>query len=259
MIESLEKMQTVLIDKIKSSPFNSRQDFNHEILMELAKSIKREGLLNPIIIRQSGNLFEVICGERRLRACEMIGHSTINAFVRELSDDKVLLIQLAENLQREDLNLIEEAKGLQRVIDKTSCTTHILAAYVNKSQTWVVNRLSFLNLRDDFKEYLVSGKLGPNHIKPLKQLEGNDKLLDAVKEVIDTGDFSVRSLWQVVHGHIEEEEKKGIPVRKTAKRVYKKEPGNNDFHGIVKKIRNRTNNREIYKFLDRLCKLYEAK
>lgn len=256
MIESLERVQTILLNKIKPSPFNSRKVFDEDKIKELADSIRQEGLINPITVRPENNYFEIVCGERRFRAYRMINLSCIDAFVKNWDDNKVMLAQLAENIQREDLNYLEEAQGLKNVMDKAKYSTYDLARYINKSQTWVVNRLSFLDLREDFKTYLLNGKLGPGQIKTIAQLIGNDKFLDIIKERIEKEDITVRDLWQLVHTLVDDEaEKKGIKPRLKNRRNLIR--SRKTFEQIVKIIKQKTNNREIHSDLNILLQMYE--
>jgi len=256
MIESLEKIQVIALNEIKTSPLNTRKDFNEDKIKKLASSIRKEGLLNPILVRRLKHHYEIICGERRFKACQLIEKLTIDAIVKQTNDSGVLLIQFTENMQREDLNYMEEAVNLQKIMAKTNCLAPELSKHIHKSETWVRNRLSFLNLRSDFKKMLIGGKITPGHVKAINQLAGKNVFLDVVKTVLDERSVSVTELWQIVHTLLDDAEKKDETSKKyQLKRI--KQKANMTFKQIITLIKQKTNNRLIWDHLNTLSAMYD--
>jgi len=262
MMDSLNNVSSILVEKIIPSPFNSRRTFDEDKIKELSLSIKEGGLINPITVRPVGDKYEIVCGERRLRACKVAGFTVIDARIRTLSDADVVVLQVTENLQREDLNPVEQAQSLKQLQDKFGYSSYKIAKKIGRAQTEIVNILGFLGLRKDFQQYLIDGVLKPAHIKPIHQLK-SDKQLDVVKEKVEEDDFTVRSLWQLSHDLVDEQEKR-LKVRcpykskRTLRKDYKPVEGFG-FEVIVQRIRDRTNNKEINMLLDLLCKIHKTK
>jgi ParB family chromosome partitioning protein len=139
-------------------------------LQELAVSIKHNGVIQPIVVRKSGNSYELIAGERRFRASKIAGIATIPAIVRDISDEEALAIALIENIQRKDLNIIEESLGYKRLIDEYNLTHGDLAKVTGKSRSHITNILRLLNLVEDVQNLLMSGKLDMGHARALLAL-----------------------------------------------------------------------------------------
>ncbi len=154
-----ESIAQVPINKIKANPLQPRSSFDHESLEELTNSIKEHGILQPLILVPSGDNYEVIAGERRLRASQILELKTVPAIIRDLAEQQKLELALVENIQRKDLTPIEEAVAYQRLIDEFSLTQEEAAKRVGKSRSAVTNILRLLTLPTEIQKALASGKI----------------------------------------------------------------------------------------------------
>ncbi|MDX9893430.1 MAG: ParB/RepB/Spo0J family partition protein [Patescibacteria group bacterium] len=154
-----ESIAQVPINKIKANPLQPRSSFDHESLEELTNSIKEHGILQPLILVPSGDNYEVIAGERRLRASQILELKTVPAIIRNLAEQQKLELALVENIQRKDLTPIEEAVAYQRLIDEFSLTQEEAAKRVGKSRSAVTNILRLLTLPTEIQKALASGKI----------------------------------------------------------------------------------------------------
>ena len=192
-----EQTNDVRIDLIDPGFSQPRTIFDEASLNELAKSIIANGVVQPILLRPKGERFELIAGERRWRAAERAGLTRIPAVVREVSDDKVLEIALIENIQREDLNPIEEASAYKKLIDTLGLTQETVAEKVGRDRSYVTNYLRLLKLPQDIQELLQRGKISTGHARTLLALEDVGVQRRIARKIIDQ-DLSVRSTEQLV-------------------------------------------------------------
>ena len=162
------------LDEIRSNPYQPRKEFDEKSLQEFADSIKEHGVIQPIIVKKSIKGYELIAGERRTRASKIAGKKTIPAIVRELTDQEMMEIALIENIQREDLNPIEEATAFQRIIDTTNMTQEEVAKRFGKSRSYITNLLGLLNLPKKVKTQVQEGKLTMGHARVLSKLSNED-------------------------------------------------------------------------------------
>lgn len=183
-----ENLLTVDLDKLKAREDQPRKNFDDDSLEELATSIKADGVIQPIVVRKVGDKYEIIAGERRFRASKLAGLEKVPIVVKNVSDRKARELALVENIQREDLNPIEEAISLKTLMEEYKLTQQELSDIVGKSRSYIANNLRLLNLSDYIKEYLIRGELSPSQGRTLLSLETEeerkkylDKLL--VKEV----------------------------------------------------------------------------
>ncbi len=177
------ELRIMEVEPNKNQP---RKDFSEEALEELAASIKEHGLLQPILVRPLTNgRYQIIAGERRWRASRKAGLSTIKAVIREFRDDEVMEIALIENLQREDLNPIEEAEGYSNLIKELGLTQEQVAKKVNKSRSYVANSLRVLSLDGASRRALKEGKISLGHAKALLSIEDLRLREDALKAAIN--------------------------------------------------------------------------
>lgn len=184
----------VAIEALMPGRYQPRTEFDGEALQALADSIKEKGVLQPLLVRKSGDKFEIIAGERRWRAAKMAGLDKLPVIEKDLSDREVLEVALVENLLRENLSAIEEAEGFQRLIDEFSHTQEALAQIVGKSRSHVANTLRLLSLPASVQELVKNGKLSAGHARCLVGLENAEKLA----QTIISKDLNVRQVEDLV-------------------------------------------------------------
>ncbi len=185
----------VNINLIKASPFQPRTEFDEEALRALADSVKEKGVLQPLLVRKVGNDYELIAGERRLRASKLAGLSEVPVIVREMTDQEVLEVALVENLLRENLTAIEEAEGLQRLIDEFSHTQEALSKIIGKSRSHIANTLRLLTLPESVQNLVKEGKLSAGQARSLVGLENAEDLA----QLIIKKDLNVRQVEELVN------------------------------------------------------------
>ena len=192
----MEEFKIVQIKDIQKNPYQPRKEFSEEKIQELAQSIKENGLIQPIIVRKSPVLgYEILAGERRYRASIAAGLSEIPVIIKQLSDQDMMLHSIIENLQRENLNPIEEAKAYQSLIDKGFTHTEI-AEKMGKSRPYITNLVRLLGLPKHILTEVESGRLSQAHARLLIQLSSDkqDKLLNRIQ----TKNLSVRQVEQIL-------------------------------------------------------------
>jgi ParB family transcriptional regulator, chromosome partitioning protein len=172
------------IDKISPSPFQPRRAFDEIKLQELAMSVRNQGIIQPLVVRPKGERFELIAGERRWRAAMKAGLSTVPVVVRQASDRDALQLALIENLQREDLNPIEEATGYRRLQDEFTWSQEEVAEKVGKSRPAVTNALRLLSLPSEVQQEVASGNLPAGQARALLGLQSEAVIITAYREVI---------------------------------------------------------------------------
>ena len=183
-----ENLLTVDLDKLMAREDQPRKSFDDDSLKELANSIKADGVIQPIVVRKVDDRYEIIAGERRFRASKLAGLEKVPVVVKNVNDRKARELALVENIQREDLNPIEEAISLKTLMEEYKLTQQELSDIIGKSRSYIANNLRLLNLSDHIKEYLIRGELSPSQGRTLLSLEtdeGRNKYLDKllVKEV----------------------------------------------------------------------------
>lgn len=185
------------VDKIIANPYQPRKEFEEESLQELKESILQHGLISPILVRKGVFGYELIAGERRLRASKLANLKAIPAIVVDFNDVEMMEISLIENIQRKDLNVIEEAMAYANLIEKLGYTQEEVSVKMNKSRSHITNLLRLLRLPLEVQQFVISGQLSMGHVRPLITLESSEKMteiaLRAVKE-----NLSVRQVEQLV-------------------------------------------------------------
>jgi len=184
--ERQHSLNTVPVDQIQRGSYQPRIHFDPEALQELADSIAAQGVVQPVVLRQVASGYELIAGERRWRAAQLIGLHEIPAVIRDLDDRSAAAVALIENIQREDLNALEEARAFQRLIDDFALTHQQVAEAVGRSRAAVSNFLRLLDLGDEVQSYLVAGELEMGHARALLALSGAIQLA-AARTVINKG------------------------------------------------------------------------
>jgi len=190
-------VQRIRISRIRPNPFQPRREFDPDELAELEASLKASGLLQPISVRSRGDAYELVAGERRLRAASNLGWTEISAIVHDLDDRTMLVLALVENLQRSNLNAVEEAHGYRRLIDDFQLTQQEVADAVGKDRTTVTNLLRVLTLPAEVREMVERGELTSGHARALLALGPQHSVLGLAKEAA-AADLSVRALEQRV-------------------------------------------------------------
>ncbi len=190
---SVDDIQQINLSEIRSNPYQPRKTFNQEALNELAESIKTYGVFQPIIVKKSIKGYDLVAGERRVKASRIAGLETIPAIVKDFSDEMMREIALLENLQRENLTAIELAWAYKGIIDSLHITQEELATKLGKSRSSVTNTLGLLRLPNSVQNMILDGKLSMGHARELSKLEDNDKIVEYAKYIVDNN-LSVRDI-----------------------------------------------------------------
>ncbi len=214
------------LDEIRSNPYQPRKEFDEKSLQEFADSIKEHGVIQPIIVKKSIKGYELIAGERRTRASKIAGKKTIPAIVRELTDQEMMEIALIENIQREDLNPIEEATAFQRIIDTTNMTQEEVAKRFGKSRSYITNLLGLLNLPKKVKTQVQEGKLTMGHARVLSKLSNEDQIEEISDRIISKG-LSVRETEKITSNE-------EVPKKKQQKRETTYSAKHSIYEGIMR-------------------------
>lgn len=188
--EGKENINFLDIDDIAPNEGQPRKTFNKEKLDELARSIKTHGVIQPIVVRKQGSHFEVVAGERRWRAARIAGLTKVPCIVRELTDEQNMLVAIIENVQREDLNPVEEARGIRTMIEDYALTQDEVAKAVSKSRPYITNALRMLKLPDTVLDLVSSGKLSAGHAKAI--LSAKEEEQDEIARLVENKGLSVR-------------------------------------------------------------------
>ena len=183
------------INQIAPSPYQPRTEFDEEALKALSASIKEKGVLQPLLVRKVSSGYELIAGERRLRASKLAGLSEVPVIIKDMDDKEVLEVALVENLLRENLSAIEEAEGLQRLIDEFSHTQEALSQIIGKSRSHIANTLRLLSLPESVQNLVKEGKLSAGHARNLVGLENAEELA----QLIIKKDLNVRQVEDLVN------------------------------------------------------------
>ena len=195
ILESVDEsdIKEIPLSDIRSNPYQPRKTFNDDALQELAESIKNYGVFQPIIVKKSIKGYDLIAGERRVRAAKMAGLEKIPAIIKEFSDELMREIALLENLQRENLTSIELAWAYKGIIDSLHITQDELAIKLGKSRSSVTNILGLLNLPTSVQNMILDGRLSMGHARELSKLDDSEKIRQYAKKIIDEN-LSVRDI-----------------------------------------------------------------
>ena len=204
-----EGVTYISIDDIKPNAKQARKVFEEDALKELSESIRQNGVIQPVIVRQSGKAYELVAGERRVRASRLAGLKEIPAIVRDVDDDQLAVLMLLENLHREDLNAIEEAEGISELIDDKGFTQEEAAEAISKSRPYIANALRLLKLPQEVKDLVSKGVLSAGHAKAIAGLENEKDQIEIAKKAAAEG-WSVRKI------------ESGASIKKPAKAKNKK-------------------------------------
>lgn len=191
-----EEIIEIDIDELRPNPYQPRKIFDDLALEELASSIKEHGVFQPIIIKKSIKGYEIIAGERRVRASKLAGLNKIPAIIRDFDDTQMMEIALLENLQRENLNVIEEAIAYKSMIDKLSLTQDELSKKVGKSRSHITNILGLLRLPKEVQKMTIRGEITMGHARMLSKLEDESKIIELANKIINE-DLNVRETEEI--------------------------------------------------------------
>src|SRR5690606_17385648 len=180
-------VRVIFIDQIDRNPEQPRKHFDEAQLEELKESILAHGVLEPIIVRPVEGRYEIVVGERRWRAAKLAGLDAIPAAVREMSDREAMELALVENLQREDLNPIEEAEAYKRLMDEFGLTQEEVADRVGKKRSTVANRLRLLEMEPELRAEVSAGRLSAGHAKALLAISSSRERMEVARRVIEDG------------------------------------------------------------------------
>ena len=220
-----EEIIDINLSDLRANPYQPRKVFNDEALNDLAESIKEHGVFQPIIVKKSIKGYEIIAGERRVRASKLAGLEKIPAIIRNLNDEQMMEIALLENLQRENLSAIEEAVAYKSMIEKLNLTQEELSKKVGKSRSHITNILGLLRLPKEVQEMVAHNKLSMGHARVLSKLEDNDKILEMARQIVERK-IPVRELEQQA-----EDKAKKIKIERHVK------TSNNDFKYVEELLR----------------------
>lgn len=198
------------IDLISPNPKQPRRAFSDEALQSLAESIRQYGLIQPVVVQKKGGAYELIAGERRLRAAKLCGLTKIPAVVRDCAPQASAELALIENLQREDLDPVEEASAYRALIQEFGLTQEQAAEKVGRSRAHVANMMRLLQLPEEIQQYLIDGVLSIGQARPLLQLKARQAQLEAAARIIDQ-ELSARQVEAMVRAMLREEPPKDAP------------------------------------------------
>lgn len=218
-----EEIIEINLDELRANPYQPRKVFNDEALRDLSESIKEHGVFQPIIVKKSIKGYEIIAGERRVRASRLAGLTKIPAIIRNLNDEQMMEIALLENLQRENLSAIEEAVAYKSMIEKLSLTQDELSKKVGKSRSHITNTLGLLRLPKEVQVMVANNKLSMGHARVLSKLEDDEKIIAMAREIVEKK-IPVRELEQE-------------SVNEVKKVKIERKPVNNEFKYVEELLR----------------------
>ena len=249
-----EEIQELPLSELRVNPYQPRKTFNEESLNELAESIKEHGVFQPIIVKKSIKGYEIVAGERRFRASKLAGKETIPAIVRNFTDEEMMEIAVLENLQRENLNAVDEANAYKTLMENLHLTQDQVSKRVNKSRSHITNLLGILALPEDVLTLVKENKLTMGHARCLSKLSDIEKINELTKKVLEEN-LSVRELEALASG--EEIERKNKIVKKTKSNEYTSlEKELTEYYGTKVKIANKKliisfeNNQDLNRILE---------
>ena len=249
-----EEIQHLPLNELRVNPYQPRKTFNEESLNELAESIKEHGVFQPIIVKKSIKGYEIVAGERRFRASKLAGKETIPAIVRNFTDEEMMEIAVLENLQRENLNAVDEANAYKTLMENLHLTQNQVSKRVNKSRSHITNLLGILSLPEDVLTLVKENKLSMGHARCLSKLSDIEKINELTKKVLEEN-LSVRELEALSSGN--EIERKNKIVKNPKSNEYTSlEKELTEYYGTKVKIANKKliisfeNNQDLNRILE---------
>ena len=215
-----EEVIELKLSELRPNPYQPRKVFDAEKLQELANSIKEHGVFQPIIVKKSIKGYEIIAGERRYKASQLAGKETIPAIVRDFTDENMMEIALLENLQRENLNSIEEATAYQKLLASLKVTQEELANKLGKSRSHITNMLGLLELPEEVKNLIAEEKITMSHARVLSKMKDKDEIINLANKIVDEN-LNVRAIEQASQNPtVEKKHKLKIKVKKESEYKY---------------------------------------
>lgn len=215
-----EEIIEIKLSELRSNPYQPRKNFDERALQELADSIKEHGVFQPIIAKKSIKGYEIIAGERRVKASVLAGKETIPAIIRSFSDQDMMEIALLENLQRENLNALEEAIAYKKLLEQLSLTQEKLAIRLGKSRSHITNMLGLLTLPEEVKNMIMQNQITMGHARVLSKLENIEKIKELANKIV-TENLSVRQIEQLSVNNNIYQKKNQIKRQTTSSNEYK--------------------------------------
>lgn len=209
--EANGNVEEINLSEIRSNPYQPRKTFNEESLNELATSIKQYGIVEPIIVKKSIKGYELIAGERRCKAARIAGLSKVPAIIKDFNDQEMMEIALIENIQREDLNPIDEANSVANIIKLRGMTQEEFATIFGKSRSYVTNLLGLLNLSKDVQNKLINKEISMSHARVLSKIDDEEKVRFLTDKIIKEK-MNVRDLERYVTGNNDLVKRKPINI-----------------------------------------------
>lgn len=224
-----EEIIEIEINELRTNPYQPRKIFKDEALAELSESIKEHGVFQPIIVKKSIKGYEIIAGERRVRASKMAGLTTIPAIIRAFSDEQMMEIALLENLQRENLSAIEEAYAYKTMLENLQITQEQLSKKVGKSRSHITNILGLLRLPKEVQDMLINEKITMGHARVLSKLEDDKKIIEIANKIAENK-LPVRDIEKMTEGN---EYERKIKIAK------REREDNNDYKYVEELLRDK--------------------
>jgi ParB family transcriptional regulator, chromosome partitioning protein len=211
--QTADRVINIPVEDVTPNPYQPRIQMNNESLEELAASIKEKGVVQPILVRSMGtDKYEIIAGERRFRACKMVGLPEVPAIVKEVNDTEAMAIAITENIQREDLNAVELARAYSALMNEFNLTQEQLAQSVGKSRPAVANMMRLLQLPQEIQENILSDKISMGHARALLSLEQQNLQIELCKKIIEL-ELSVRQTEKMVQKLLQQPKQQRIAFR----------------------------------------------
>ena len=239
-----EEIVKIPLNELRSNPYQPRKIFEPEALKELSDSIKEHGVFQPIIAKKSIKGYEIIAGERRVKASQMAGLTEIPAIIRDFTDEEMMEIALLENLQRENLTSIEEAVAYKKLLESLKITQEELAQKLGKSRSHITNTIGLLNLPEDVQTLINDHKLSMGHARSLSKLDDVDQIKELAQKIIKE-DLSVRDIENLISSSDDYKKRNKITKTKPVNEFKYLEEELNEKLGTKIKI---TNNKLVISF-----------
>lgn len=249
-----EEIVELKLSELRPNPYQPRKKFDEDKLKELSESIKEHGVFQPIIVKKSIKGYEIIAGERRFRASKLAGKETIPAIIRDFSDEMMMEIALLENLQRENLNAIEEAVAYKKLLDSLKITQEELSKKLGKSRSYITNMLGLLELPSSVKQMIQEDKISMSHARALSKIKNPEDIENLANKIINEG-LNVRDIENITKNDSIEKKHK-ITTTRQASEYKELESIMSDKLGTKVKIKNRkleinfTNDNDLNRILE---------